>query len=231
MKKLPEPRFRLPRVWSNQELRRIANLFYGDIVNVSAWRDEDKEGGYYKDYFINAKSYSLTNFKSEARGFQGVENEIFLDLTADLPVEMEQRFDVVFNHTTLEHIFEVDKALNNLCKLSKDVVIVVVPFLQEMHAEYGDYWRFTPLALQRMFDKNSYETVHLTFNKNPGSSVYVFAVAVRNAVKWRGNDLFKIELGLSNERMPETVIGFNAFSVFNESLFNRILKKFKSFFR
>lgn len=231
MKKLPEPRFRLPRVWSNQELRRIASLFTGDIVNVSAWRDEDKEGGYYKDYFINAKSYTLTNFKSEARGFQGVENEIFLDLTADLPVDLEQRFDVVFNHTTLEHIFEVDKALNNLCRLSKDVVIIVVPFLQEMHAEYGDYWRFTPLALQKMFGKNSYEVVHLTFNKNPGSSVYVLAVAVRSGVKWRGNSLFRIELGLSNDKRSETVIGFNAFSETKQPTLKRVLQKFKSFFR
>ena len=32
--------------------------------------------------------------------------------------------------------------------MSKDIVIVVVPFLQEQHAEYGDYWRFTPLTLK-----------------------------------------------------------------------------------
>jgi len=225
-----DSRFRLPRMWSNIELKKIAPLFHGDIVNVSAWRDEDKEGGFYRDYFKNAKSYTLTNFKSEARGFQGVENEIFLDLTADLPVELEQRFDVVFNHTTLEHIFEVDKALNNLCKLSKDVVIVVVPFLQEMHAEYGDYWRFTPLAMQKMFEKYAYEVVHLTFNKNPGSSVYVLAVAVRNGLRWRGNNLFRIEDGLSNERKSETVIGFNALPNSEKPLFDKILRKFKSFF-
>ena len=42
-----ERKHRLPRVWSNAELRRLAGLFDGDVVNVSAWRDEDKEGRRY----------------------------------------------------------------------------------------------------------------------------------------------------------------------------------------
>jgi hypothetical protein len=101
---------RLPRLWSNQELRKIAHFFKGRVVNVSAWKDEDKEGGRYQDYFINSSNYSITNFKADANGEQGYENETFLDLEQDLPPELERNYDVVFNHTTLEHIYEARKA-------------------------------------------------------------------------------------------------------------------------
>lgn len=109
---------RLPRIWSNRELEKFAHLFEGDIVNVSGWKDIDKEGRHYKDYFIKANSYTITNFKTEARGFQGYSNEIFLDLEKDLPANLYLHFDVVFNHTTLEHIYSVHKAFSNLCNLS-----------------------------------------------------------------------------------------------------------------
>jgi len=63
---------KLPRLWSNRELERIAPLFTGDVVNVSAWQDQDKEGRRYRDYFRSARSYTLTNYEADARGLQGV---------------------------------------------------------------------------------------------------------------------------------------------------------------
>ncbi|WP_250657357.1 hypothetical protein [Alkalimarinus coralli] len=177
---------RLPRIWSNQELRKFAGLFKGDVVNVSAWQDADKEGGTYKEYFSQADSYTITNWKSEARGYQGGEEEIYLDLESDLVDSLRGRFDVVFNHTTLEHIFNVNKAFSNLCDMSKDVVIACVPFLQQYHGEYGDYWRFTPLLVKRLFEENGMELAYLSFNNHKGCSVYIFAIGVKNTEKWKG---------------------------------------------
>lgn len=177
--------FRVPRVWSNRELEKFSTLFFGDIVNVSGWKDEDKEGKLYKEYFKNAKSYTMTNYKSEARGFQGGDNEIFLDLTNDLPNELKNKFDVVFNHTVLEHIYEVRKAFTNLCQMSKDVVILVVPFMQKMHADYGDYWRFTPETIRLMFEENDFHLLYLSFNSQKKSSVYIFAIASKKPKTWK----------------------------------------------
>jgi hypothetical protein len=74
-----DKKFRVPRVWSNQELKKFAPLFKGSIVNVSAWKDWDKENKRYKDYFSSAAEYWMTNYQGE-RGFQGnFENEYFLD--------------------------------------------------------------------------------------------------------------------------------------------------------
>jgi len=186
-------KFRLPRIWSNRELERFAPLFAGDVLNVSAWRDLDKEGRRYRDYFTNASSYTITNYKAEVDRLQGYEDEIFLDLEQPLPAGLVERFDVVFNHTVLEHVYDVQTAFGNLCRLTKDVVILVVPFLQQMHAAYADYWRFSPLAIKRLFEDNEMELLYLSFNEQKKASVYVFAIASKMPSKWRD----KFEGGLS----------------------------------
>ena len=175
---------RLPRIWSNKELRKFQHLFHGDIANISAWNDFDKENKHYRNYFTNAKSYTITNYKAKARGFQGLENEIFLDLEQELPNDLQEKFDVVYNHTTLEHIYSVHKAFANLCALSKDIVILVVPFLQQYHSDYGDYWRFTPLTVKKLFEENKYKLLYLNFNNHKKASVYIFAIATRQEEKW-----------------------------------------------
>lgn len=181
-----DKKFRVPRVWSNTELKKFASLFDGSVVNVSGWKDIDKEGANYRDYFVNASEYWITNYKPEARGFQGdQENELFLDLASPLPADFP-RFDVVFNHTVLEHIFEVKAAFRNLCSLSNDIVIVVVPFLQEQHADYGDYWRFTPLTLDKLFKQNGFVSLYISANDNADASIYVFAIASRFPNNWKG---------------------------------------------
>ena len=180
---------RLPRVWSNRELAAVAPLLSGDVVNVSAWRDEDKQGRHYRDYFPRATSYSVTNYKAEARGFQGADNEIFLDLTEPVPDELKGRFDVVFNHTTLEHVYEVHAAFRNLCEMSRDAVVIVLPFLQEQHGEYGDFWRFSPDCVARLFRDNGFTPIHVTANRHLWSSVYVFALAVRDPSKYARENL------------------------------------------
>jgi len=179
-------KFRLARVWSNRELGKFGHLFIGDVVNVSGWQDQDKEGRSYKDYFTNARSYTITNFKSEARGFQGYDNEIFLDLSKELPEQLAGKFDVVFNHTVLEHIFEVHTAFRNVCMMTRDVVIIVLPFLQQMHESFGDYWRFSPMTIKRLFEANGLSLLYLSFNGHKKASVYVFAIASRNPEKWAG---------------------------------------------
>jgi hypothetical protein len=179
--------FKVPREWSNRELRRFGGLFDGDVVNVSGWKDEDKEGGAYRDYFPNAASYTVTNFE-RGYGFQGRPGEVLLDLTVPVRDELRSRFDVVFNHTTLEHIYNTDLAFENLCAMSRDVVIIVVPFLQPVHEgeddAYSDFWRFSPAAVRKMFEERGLHPLYVSYNDDWLSSVYVFGIATRNPSKW-----------------------------------------------
>ncbi len=175
----------IPRQWSNCELRRFAPFFTGAVINVSAWRDEDREGHHYVDYFTGASSYTLSNFHRDWRGWQGLPGEIFLDLEQPLAPTLLGAFDVVFNHTTLEHVYNLALAFDNLCRLASDVVIVVVPFLQKRHGEQGDYLRLTPLALRKKFTDRGYTTLYLSFNHHRHTAVYLFAIASRHPHKWQ----------------------------------------------
>jgi len=179
-------RFRIARLWSNREIRRIAPLFTGEVVNVSAWDDRDKEGGHYENYFSKASSYHYTNY-SGVRGYQGHKNEYFLDLTSELPQQLYQRFDVVLNHTTLEHIYDVKRGFKNLCDMTRDIVIIVVPFSQVQHEteSYQDYWRFTPSCLREMFSENGMQVVYEAESTATNAAVYLLAVGTRNPHKWK----------------------------------------------
>lgn len=183
-----DQQFRLARRWSNAQLRLIAPLCGGRVVNVSAGDDEDKEGATYAGYFSAATSYTLTNFRAAYRGFQGRPNEIPLDLSQPLPAGLAGSFDVVFNHTTLEHVFEVRTAFRGLCELSSDLVIVVVPFAQVQHENVGyqDFWRFTPTCLRALFAENGLDVVYEAANDDFNVSVYLFAVGSRQAGRWAG---------------------------------------------
>jgi len=182
MMKVSDPRrsFRA-RQWSNAELRRLTPLFGGDVVNVSAWEDRDKEGGFYADYFTAKSSYSVTNYPGE-RGHGNDRIGIDLDLEARLPPELIGRFDVVFNHTTLEHVFDLRTAIFNLCQMSRDSVIVVVPFAQIEHytQSFGDYWRFTPMAVRRLFEAEGFQVPYLSAIDEVDTAVYILAIAMRN---------------------------------------------------
>jgi len=181
-------KFRLARIWSNNELRKIAPLFSGNVLNVSAGENIDKEGKTYDQYFTGASSFSISNFNPGGfRGYQGKENEILIDLEKDLPQELHNKYDVVFNHTTLEHVFNVFKAFENLCSLSSDIVIIVVPFAQVQHEcpnGYNDYWRFTPTCLRELFNQNGLEVTYEAANNDFNAATYILMVGSKKADSW-----------------------------------------------
>lgn len=189
-------RFRMARKWSNQELLKFSHLFTGDVTNISAALDNDKEGRKYKDYFINAKSYSRTNFFTD-RIHEN--DEVFLDLETPIPDNLFGCSDVVFNHTTLEHIANVKVAFSSLCQLSRDVVITVVPFLQQQHGlkEYNDYWRFTPDIMKNLYQENGLNFRYCSNNDNNFTSIYLFCIGYRDN-KW-DSCVPKITQGLMEE--------------------------------
>lgn len=176
--------FVIPRRWSNAELRKFSHLFGGDVVNVSAWEDRDKEGGFYREYFPSADAYSITNFGTDQGALQNRPDEMYLDLEDDLDPSLARKFTTVFNHTTLEHVWDFRKAFSNICDMSSDTVIIVLPWLQPMHANYGDYWRFSPQATVRMFEEKGFRTLYISWNNDAKASVYIFAIASRSASRW-----------------------------------------------
>jgi hypothetical protein len=169
-------------------LKNIAPLFAGEVINVSGWNDQDKEGSCYQQYFVNAKSYSVSNYDGE-RGVDEARDTttFYIDLTKPIPSPLINKFDVVLNHTTLEHIFDVNTAFGNLCALSSDAVIIIVPFAQPVHYtnSYGDYWRFNPMSLRELFSRNKMEVVFEAANDHENAGIYLLFVGSKYPEKWR----------------------------------------------
>jgi hypothetical protein len=188
-----------PRRWSNAELRRFAPHLGGDVANISGWQDADKEGGRYRSYFTRCRSYTITNHAG-ARGLgDGVDGAVPLNLEAALPDSLHSAFDVVFCHTVLEHVFDKRTAFMNLASMSRDILILVVPFLQGEHYDrgsYGDYWRYTPMSLEKLFSDAGMSLLYLSSNDSPWWSIYLFAVGSRHPGRWRD----VLPAGLPGER-------------------------------
>lgn len=177
-------RNRRPRPFSNLVLRKYLAHMSGDIVNVSGWRDSDKEGGRYRDYYASADRYVLSRIAGEG----GMDSDlppdceaVYLDLNQPLERRLVGKFDVVFCHTVLEHVFDASTALKNLALLSRDVVAVVVPFSQSVHYtdSYLDYHRFAPYALKEFFEHERFSVLLSDHNAQSFFPVYIVFIASR----------------------------------------------------
>jgi hypothetical protein len=222
-------KFRIPRIWSNKELKKFAHLFKGNIVNVSGRNDEDKESSIYKLYFPNASNYFITNYEEQKESI--TKKSIYLDLESKtINKKLIGKFDVVFCHTVLEHTFDIFTSFKNLCLLSKDLIIIVVPYMQQIHGTgYYDYWRFTPYTIKRLFELNRFELLYCSSNGSDCSSIYLFCIGTKNKKKWLGKIPERFDIKM-NEKQPlyandyTNVIGGN---VVKNSKSNWLLNLFK----
>lgn len=162
-------------------------MFEGRVLNLSGRADGDKEGGAYRLYFRNASEYALSNYSPGARGEIDAFGNLALDLEVPILEGLAGHFDVVLTHTVLEHVFNLGAAFDNVCRLSADVVITVVPFLQPAHgAGYDDFWRFTASALMKLHEQRGLTVSYLSANQNVAASVYLFAVGTKRPDRWHG---------------------------------------------
>lgn len=175
---------RAARVWSNREISRLAKHAVGEVINVSAWLDEDKEGRHYKDYFVNATGYYTSNYQ----GWRGIDeqSDFVIDLQLPAPTDCLEKFDLVFNHTTLEHIFNIHQAFRTLATMSRDSILIVVPFMQHLHGPVdGDFWRPSPYAIRKLCAENGFEVCYESAGPIGGKVRYYLFWASRAPEKWR----------------------------------------------
>jgi hypothetical protein len=175
------------RVWSNEEIARIAPHVTGRVVNVSAWNDEDKQGRVYRSYFSGASSYETTNYEGW-RG-AGAATDDVLDLQSAAPDELVNRYDLVFNHTTLEHLFDIHQGFRTIASMSSDALLVVVPFMQHLHGpEDGDFWRPSPYAMRRFHADAGFTILREAAGPDGGNIRYLFYFASRFPERWNDVD-------------------------------------------
>ena len=173
------------RTYSNVCLKRIlALLNVTSVLNVSGWDDGDKEGGRYSDYFSQKVSkYEVSHFENDYLRSDTDLSKMVINLE-DLNYQAVEKFELVFSHTVLEHVFDQQNAFRIMCSLAEKYVVGVVPMINVLHWEktYDDYWRFTPHGIRKLFENNEFKLVHLEIGPTSSISQYIIFVGVRNGV-------------------------------------------------
>jgi len=179
-----------PRAWSNDELRKLKNYFPKNsrIINVGGWEDKDKEGGFYKDYFPNPVIYHVANYPGDSKRGTNVRTDLTIDLTKSLPGDLYFKYDIALTHTVLEHVPDPVFSFAQIGKLSRDIIITVVPFKQHLHFEpesYGDYYRFSPFSMRKLHKDNDFNILYESYMPIPSLDVYLFYVGTRFSERYR----------------------------------------------
>jgi hypothetical protein len=177
-----------PRLWSNDELRRwMPALPPGlRVINVAGWEDRDKEGGYYRDYFPSPAIYEVSNYDGDSKRGVGPGTSVSIDLDEPLPERYAGAYDLAFHHTVLEHLADPVRAFAQIARLTTDLVVTVVPFKQKMHFEpgaFGDYYRFSPMAMRRLHEQNGLTVLYESFTPPPALDVYLFYIGSKQPAK------------------------------------------------
>ena len=160
----------------------------------------------------------MTNHPGDKARGANVRTDIALDLAQPLPRELERSYEVVFNHTVLEHIEDPVFAFEQIAAMSTDLVISVVPFKQKLHFEsgmYGDWQRFTPFGMRKLHERNGFQVIYESYTPRPALDVYLFYVGAREPdlhVNCRQDlcqldDLNQLVGGFSASDLLENVLG------------------------
>lgn len=105
-----------------------------------------KRNGYYyysmKRFFDDSNDFLQTDINKDF-GHQ------ILDVTK---MKHQEEFDIILCLNVLEHVYDFQKAIDNMYKALKKngTAVIAVPTFYPLHDEPGDYWRFTEHALRKM---------------------------------------------------------------------------------
>lgn len=178
------------RAWSNDELRRLGPWFRDgcEVINVGGWLDRDKDGGRYADYFPRARVYHVANYeRDQAKG--AVASDLFLDVSQPLPDALAGRYDVALSHTVLEHLPDPAFSFRQIARLTRDLIVTVVPWKQKLHfspGNFGDYFRMSPFVMRRWHEEAGFTILWESFTPPPSLDTYLLYLASRRPEAYEG---------------------------------------------
>lgn len=82
--------------------------------------------------------------------------DIIFDLNYELPKELENRFDIVFDGGVIEHVFNVATAFLNICKMTKigGYIFSINPVYNYIH---NTFWNISPEMFLDFYSANEYK--------------------------------------------------------------------------
>lgn len=87
------------------------------------------------------------------------------DIVGDIckaPFE-DNTFNLVILTQTLEHIWDVGNALNEVHRITRKYAIIDCPFVNDYHPEatFEDYWRISPSAMKNLLELANFKILDL----------------------------------------------------------------------
>jgi len=115
--------------------------------------------------------YSLFDFESVKTVDMNDRADIRLDLTRPVPEEYREKADLVCDFGTLEHIFDVKEAIENMNRLLKTqgIILHMSPVSFYQHGFYN----FNPLLFDTLYSLSGYEPILRTMNVTIYNPLYV----------------------------------------------------------
>jgi SAM-dependent methyltransferase len=147
----------------------------------------------YRSFFPGiASHYVVSAYSGEYVDFQGDIHQSSL-----LP---SNYFDGIICTQVLEHLEDPLRALINLHSSLKcgGVIIITVPFMQQVHNVPSDYYRFTIKALDRLLKLSCYEVEELTAYGNA-------MVSIGSLLGFTSSDFKRSELYSIDSEYPYTI--------------------------
>ena len=144
------------RLESNKWLHIHCRDIKGEVLSIGAGIDSDRQGGFYRDYFPEAVSYTT----SEVSDDYGC--DLVLDVRS-MPQINDRNYDCVYCSGVLEHVDDYHSGLAEMTRILKPggIFLLGLPYRQAPHLVPHDYWRFTEYGI-RFLLRNSFDILDLT---------------------------------------------------------------------
>lgn len=142
------------RAASNVLLKSWGQSVTGAVLSIGSAKDEDGQGGHYRDYFPKVTSYTT----SEITANQWC--DLVLDVRS-MPAVASGSYDAVFCSGVLEHVDDCHGAVSECYRILRDggLFLVGVPFQQRLHRAPHDFWRFTEYGVRYLLRAFTVEDV------------------------------------------------------------------------
>jgi ubiquinone/menaquinone biosynthesis C-methylase UbiE len=130
----------------------------------------------YKNLFLNVDSYIGVDYQIKGREESQKTVDFFYD-GKTIPFK-DQEFDSILSTEVLEHVFNIEEILSELNRVLKinGQAIITTPFMWEEHEMPYDFARYTPPALEYLYQKHGFEIIHKHKTGNQIEVIFQFAI-------------------------------------------------------
>lgn len=153
----------LARYFLWKKISRATRYFSGILIDVGSGKKP------YKGLISQSCRYLGFDYPSYFSRLDSKEDEIKPDIAGDgtrLPFKSRSA-DVVFSVHVIEHVFDTNLLINEMCRILKDggFLVMCAPLTYPLHHKTLDFYRFTNIAIERLLKSSNMDIEWLEANE------------------------------------------------------------------